>query len=195
MDCKNIRQLMHEVLDEPEKMLKESEYIISHCQRCPDCSSMWAELQSIEKGLFDMELEELSVDFSTVDWEKLAQADSEVSKALARDKAAPNWAIVSLAGLVILSLGIWGMLLASGVWGLISQDLIGGLVVNQVTDLIAETAYWILLIGTLLDVGLSLVLINFVQVATIVLACSVLIVYLLKAREKISFNWGDESYE
>ncbi|WP_028309300.1 hypothetical protein [Desulfitibacter alkalitolerans] len=200
MDCKSIRQLMHEVLDKPEKMLKESENIISHCQGCPDCSSLWAELQLIEKGLFDMDCEELPLDFSTIDWEMLSQADNGISKEFAGDKGAssklPRWVIVLLTGLVILSLGVWGSITIPGVWGFISQALavdLGGIfnaapLVNQVIGLIKDIAYWILLLSTLWDVSLSFVLTNFVQVVITVLACSALVIHLLKTRERISFN-------
>jgi len=80
MDCKNIGLLMHQVLDEPEKMLKQREIIDSHCQQCPTCSSLWFELQQIENGLFEMDVVELPVDFSTIDWELLMQTETEMAE-------------------------------------------------------------------------------------------------------------------
>ncbi|KUO53124.1 MAG: hypothetical protein APF76_03535 [Desulfitibacter sp. BRH_c19] len=187
MDCKNIGLLMHQVLDEPEKMLKQREIIDSHCQQCPTCSSLWFELQQIENGLFEMDVVELPVDFSTIDWELLMQTETEMAESFSTSMVfpkLPNWVLVLITGVVILTLGVWGVLVLPGFWVTISQ----GLIVTQAIGLIKDIAYWVVLFSTFWEQSLLFILTNFIQVTVVIIACFAALIYLLKTRERFILN-------
>ncbi len=197
MDCKNIRLLMHQVLDQPEKMNEERKSILSHCQECLTCSSLWLELQRIEEGLYEMDMVEMPLDFSTIDWELLAQTETQVFEELSMGNVVfpklPNWVLALLVGVVMITFGIWGVLVLPGLWMGISQGLaidIGGLfnfspLVNQLLELIKDIAYWVVLLSTFWNQSLSFVLTNFIQVTVIIVACFALLIHLLKSRERL----------
>ncbi len=184
MECKYIRNFMHQLIDDPVHYHKYAVVIDIHNNECPACAQYWRELKQLEDALTAFPLEVPPVDFSAINWEQLAEEKLSASepKAVERHRPRLQVAVIALiAGTLLLMTGLLSLLILPNWLPALSVMITKGF--SQVFELVKDAVYWFVLFGTIWKTSVTLIMAHMIGILLIVTLSSFSILYLLRSRE------------